>query len=43
MPFEGYIALKSDINTIKGAVFDHKANAGLGAETFKMVYGSFQR
>ena len=29
----GYIALKSDINTIKGAVFDHKAEtAGLGAE-----------
>lgn len=29
----GYIALKSDINTIQGAVFDHKAEtAGLGAE-----------
>ena len=27
----GYIALKSDINTIQGAVFDHKAEtAGLG-------------
>ncbi len=29
----GYIALESDRNTIKGAVFDHKAEtAGLGAE-----------
>ena len=29
----GYIALKEDKNTIKGAVFDHKAEtAGLGAE-----------
>ena len=29
----GYIALQSDRNTIKGAVFDHKAEtAGLGAE-----------
>ena len=29
----GYIALKSDINTIQGAVFDHKGEtAGLGAE-----------
>ena len=29
----GYIALKEDQNTIKGAVFDHKAEtAGLGAE-----------
>lgn len=29
----GYIALESDHNTIKGAVFDHKAEtAGLGAE-----------
>ena len=29
----GYIALKSDINNIQGAVFDHKAEtAGLGAE-----------
>ena len=29
----GYIALRSDINTIKGAVFDHKGEtAGLGAE-----------
>ena len=29
----GYIALKSDINTIQGAVFDHKQEtAGLGAE-----------
>ncbi len=29
----GYIALKDDKNTIKGAVFDHKAEtAGLGAE-----------
>ena len=29
----GYLALKSDINTIQGAVFDHKGEtAGLGAE-----------
>ncbi|MDA9597019.1 Na(+)-translocating NADH-quinone reductase subunit C [Flavobacteriaceae bacterium] len=29
----GYIALKSDVNTIQGAVFDHKGEtAGLGAE-----------
>jgi Na+-transporting NADH:ubiquinone oxidoreductase subunit C len=29
----GYVALKDDINTIKGAVFDHKAETpGLGAE-----------
>ena len=29
----GYIALKDDVNTIKGAVFDHKAETpGLGAE-----------
>ena len=29
----GYIALKSDINTIQGAVFDHKGEtAGLGAD-----------
>ena len=29
----GYISLKSDVNTIQGAVFDHKAEtAGLGAE-----------
>ncbi len=29
----GYIALKDDINTIKGAVFDHKGETpGLGAE-----------
>ena len=32
----GYIALKSDINTIQGAVFDHKGEtAGLGAEITK--------
>ena len=29
----GYIALKDDVNTIKGAIFDHKAETpGLGAE-----------
>ena len=32
----GYLALKEDKNTIKGAVFDHKAEtAGLGAEITK--------
>lgn len=32
----GYIALKDDINTIKGAIFDHKGEtAGLGAEITK--------
>lgn len=32
-PIWGYIALKSDLNTVEGAVFDHKGETpGLGAE-----------
>ena len=35
----GYIALESDRNTIKGAVFDHKAEtAGLGAEITQLWF-----
>ncbi len=35
----GYVALKDDINTIKGAVFDHKAETpGLGAEITQMWF-----
>jgi len=35
-PVWGYIALKDDFNTIKGAVFDHKAETpGLGADINK--------
>ena len=35
----GYIALKSDINTIQGAVFDHKAEtAGFEQRLLKSVY-----
>ena len=32
-PIWGFIALKDDMNTISGAVFDHKAETpGLGAK-----------
>lgn len=35
----GYIALKGDLNTVKGAVFDHKGEtAGLGAEITKAYF-----
>lgn len=35
----GYIALKDDVNTIKGAVFDHKAETpGLGGEITQMWF-----
>ncbi|MGB3591821.1 MAG: NADH:ubiquinone reductase (Na(+)-transporting) subunit C [Nonlabens sp.] len=35
----GYVALKNDVNTIKGAVFDHKAETpGLGAEITQMWF-----
>ena len=35
----GYVALKDDVNTIKGAVFDHKAETpGLGGEITQMWF-----
>lgn len=35
----GYVALKDDVNTIKGAVFDHKGETpGLGAEITQMWF-----
>jgi|AntDeeMinimDraft_5_1070356.scaffolds.fasta_scaffold00668_8 Na+-transporting NADH:ubiquinone oxidoreductase subunit C len=35
----GYVALKGDLNTVKGAVFDHKGEtAGLGAEITKTYF-----
>ena len=38
-PIWGFIALKDDMNTISGAVFDHKSETpGLGAEiSFRLV------
>lgn len=42
-PVWGYISLRSDFNTIEGAVFDHKSETpGLGAEiTTPMFYNQF--
>ncbi|PKP03936.1 MAG: NADH:ubiquinone reductase (Na(+)-transporting) subunit C [Bacteroidetes bacterium HGW-Bacteroidetes-6] len=40
-PIWGYIALKSDLNTVEGAVFDHKGETpGLGAEIATPIFQS---